>query len=325
MENNPIANLILWEKYRPTTLDDMVLPPMIKKLFPDRTVNGNYIFYGSYGTGKTTLARILIGKYSDDRAFLEINSSLYTSIDMLRGEIERFCRTVPMMVSDNDVKYVFLDEFERVSPQYQDAFKAFVEQYHDKVRFILTTNHISRVSEGILSRFKTVCFDPTPEELPELKKQLVEKLHTGVITKESIDISEDTLRSIINRKYPDVRAMMVEIQSIKITGMDTMTIGNVNEDLKIELYRTLFRKNMTYLEIYDFLMVNFGPDNMGSVIDLLGRPFVLFLRAQNKYTEMLFEANGIVTKYRPLLESRIDPIILGMTVIGEMRNLFISK
>ena len=82
-----IQNLLLWEKWRPKTLEDTILPERIKKHF-ENGVTKNYIFYGNYGIGKTSLARILIGKYSKDKAFLEINSSLYTSIDVLRSEIE---------------------------------------------------------------------------------------------------------------------------------------------------------------------------------------------------------------------------------------------
>ena len=77
-------NLLLWEKYRPKKIEDVILPPRIINQF-ENGVTRNYIFHGHYGTGKTTLARILIGKYSKDKAFLEINSSLYTSIETLRN------------------------------------------------------------------------------------------------------------------------------------------------------------------------------------------------------------------------------------------------
>ena len=138
-------NLLLWEKYRPKSIDDIILLPRIKSHF-ENGITKNYILTGHYGTGKTSLARIIIGKYSKDKAFLEINSSLYTSIDTLRNDIEKFCKTQPMIESDDPIKYIFLDEFERVSSQYQDALKAFVEQYHKNVRFILTTNHLNKIS-----------------------------------------------------------------------------------------------------------------------------------------------------------------------------------
>jgi DNA polymerase III delta prime subunit len=198
-----------------------------------------------------------------------------------------------------------------------------VEQYHDKVSFILTTNHFDRISDGIKSRFKPLCFDPTPEETVQMKDELWKNLWSRVVVGENIDIKEDALMNIVNRKFPDVRAMMVVLQSIKLTGMDTMSTGNVNEYLKLELYRAVFNKKLTYFDVYDFIMTNFGPDNMATMIDLLGRPFVLFLKERDKFSEKLFEANAIITKNRPLLESRIDPLILGMTVMGEMRKLFI--
>ena len=82
-----MKNLLLWEKWRPKTIEDLILLPRIKKHFQDGYLNQNYVFYGNAGTGKTTLARILIGKYTKDKAYLEINSSLYTSIDILRNDI----------------------------------------------------------------------------------------------------------------------------------------------------------------------------------------------------------------------------------------------
>jgi len=100
-------NLLLWEKYRPKTLDDVILLPRIRSHF-ELGVSKNYIFYGHYGTGKTSLARVLIGRYSKDKAFLEINSSLYTSIDVLRSEVEKFCKTQPMLEAEDPIKYIFL-------------------------------------------------------------------------------------------------------------------------------------------------------------------------------------------------------------------------
>ena len=62
-------NLLLWEKYRPKKIEDMILPQRILKHF-ENGISKNYIFHGEYGTGKTSLARILIGKYSKDKACL---------------------------------------------------------------------------------------------------------------------------------------------------------------------------------------------------------------------------------------------------------------
>ena len=158
-----VESLVIAERYRPKTLEGIILPDRIKSIFKDG-LNENYIFYGHYGTGKTSLARILIGTYSKDKAFLELNSSYFTSIDVLRNEVDKFCKTVPMFETNDSMKYVFLDEFERVSPQFQDAFKAFVEKYSNNVRFILNTNHFDKISSGIKSRFVSVNFDCLDKE-----------------------------------------------------------------------------------------------------------------------------------------------------------------
>ena len=165
-----LKNLLLWEKWRPKNLEDIILLPRIRDKFQNGIAT-NYIFYGHYGTGKTTLARILIGKYSKDKAFLELNSSLFTSIETLRNEVEKFCKTQPILETEDPIKYVFLDEFERVSPQYQDALKAFIEQYHKNVRFILTTNHIGKISDGIKSRFTLINFDSLNSQEDKFLKQ----------------------------------------------------------------------------------------------------------------------------------------------------------
>lgn len=120
-----VKSFLLWEKWRPKTLEDIILLPRIRSHFKNG-LSQHYIFYGNWGTGKTSLARILVGKYSKDSAFLELNCSLDTSIDVLRNQIDTFCKTSPMMETNSDVKYVFLDEFERVSAQFQEDRKSVV-------------------------------------------------------------------------------------------------------------------------------------------------------------------------------------------------------
>jgi len=90
-----MKNLLLSEKYRPKTLEDLIILPRIRKIF-ENGLNENVILYGHFGTGKTSLARILIGRYTKDTPKLELNSSFYTSIDVLRNKIDDFCSKVYM-------------------------------------------------------------------------------------------------------------------------------------------------------------------------------------------------------------------------------------
>lgn len=313
-----ISNLLLWEKYRPKSIENIILPSRIKKYF-ENGVSKNYIFYGNYGTGKTSLARILIGKYSKDKAFLEINSSLYTSIDTLRSDIEKFCKTIPIFESIDNNKYVFLDEFDRVSPQYQDALKAFIEQYHNNVRFILTTNHFNKISDGIKSRFTSINFDTqNREEEVEIKKEIFNKLKNDVIPTENIDISREQLISIINKKFPDIRSIFVEIDQFKDTG-DISKYQSINDKIKTDTFKIIYNKDIIYDDIYHFLMNTYG-DKIDLLFNILGQPFIDWSIQNGKNIDKLFKCNYIISDYQDKLENRTDPIILGMTVIGKFRD-----
>ena len=320
-----IKNLLLWEKYRPKNLNDIILLPRIKDNFING-VNKNYIFHGHYGTGKTSLARILIGKYSKDKAFLEINSSLYTSIDTLRSDIEKFCKTQPMIETEDSMKYVFLDEFERVSSQYQDALKAFIEQYHKNVRFILTTNHYNKISDGIKSRFTSLnfeCLDQSEEKL--LKQEIYKKIINDISKSEDISISKDELIQIITKKFPDFRSILVELQNFKETGKLQIESSNVSNKLKSDVYQLLYDKNIDYEFIYHFINTHFGNEKVDILLKILGRDFVNWsISDKRENMEKLFELNYIISDYSTKLESSTDPIILGMTVVGKFRDILLE-
>lgn len=320
-----IKNLLLWEKYRPKSIDDIILLPRIKSHF-ENGITKNYIFTGHYGTGKTSLARIIIGKYTKDKSFLEINSSLYTSIDTLRNDIEKFCKTQPMIESDDPIKYIFLDEFERVSSQYQDALKAFVEQYHKNVRFILTTNHLNKISDGIKSRFTIIDFDcKDHSEEKFYKQEIYKKVKDIICPKEEISIEKDQLVNLINKKFPDLRSILVELQGFKETGGFSST-SNISNKLRIDLYNLLYDKNADYESIFHFLSSNFGAEKIDQVFKLLGRNFVDWsINEKRENIDKLFKLNYIISDLQFRLESNTDPLILGMTLIGKFRDILIEK
>lgn len=317
-----LNKLLLWEKWRPKTLEDVILLPRIRKQF-ENGVNQNYIFYGHYGTGKTSLARILIGKYTKDKPFLELNSSLFTSIDVLRNEIEDFCKFTPMMSSESDIKYIFLDEFERVSAQFQDAFKAFIEKYNKNVRFIITTNHINKISDGIKSRIPQIDFDcQNVDEEKYLKTEIYKRINNVILPKEVSEIPKDNLVSIITKKFPDFRSIMVEVQSFIETGEVSSFGQNVSNKVKLELYNMIYDDSYDYEKVYHFLMSSFGAEKIDNMISLLGTPFIDWIIQEKKSdVNKMFECNYVVSDYASKLETNTDPIILGMTIIGKIRDI----
>lgn len=325
-----MKQLLLSEKWRPKTIEDVILLPRIRKIF-ENGLNQNVILYGHFGTGKTTLARILIGKYLKNTPHIELNSSFYTSIDTLRNKIDDFCSKVYMgfdmyvETTKDAIKYVFLDEFERTSTQYQDALKAYIEEFSTKnVRFILTTNHINKVSQGIRSRLTEVNFDCNSlDEEKYLKTEIYKKISGVIAPKEGFEIPKEDLVKIINRKFPDFRSIMIDIDNFRQTGTSNISGTTIDLKLRNELYNLVFDKSKTYEDVYHFLMNNFGPEKIDDLINLFGRPFIEWsLNDKKPNIEKLFQVNYIITEHTKLLETNTDPIVLGMTVIGKIRDLF---
>jgi DNA polymerase III delta prime subunit len=316
-----INNLLLWEKWRPKSVDDIILLPRVRKNF-ENGLNQNFIFHGHFGTGKTSLARILIGKYSKDKPFLELNSSLFTSIDVLRNEIEDFCKFRPMMSTDSDIKYIFLDEFERVSAQFQDAFKAFIEKYNRNVRFIITTNHINKISDGIKSRIPQVNFDcVNVEEEKYLKQEIYKRINNVILPSENKEIPKEELVSIITKKFPDFRSIMVDVQGYLSTGSSTSSSLVVSNKIKLELYNLIYDKDVDYEKMYHYLMNVFTNEKIDDMIKLLGRPFIDWSISEGKNIDKLFQCNYIIADYTDKLETNTDPIVLGMTILGKFREI----
>jgi len=317
-----INNLLIWERHRPKSMDDIILLPRIRKNF-ENGLGGNYIFYGNYGSGKTSLARILIGKYQKDIPFLEINSSFDTSIEILRNDIENFCKFTPILDTKSEYKYIFLDEFDRISPEFQDALKAFMEKYSN-IRIIGATNHINKISGGLKSRMIKMCFDAqNTEEEKYIKQEIFKKLVNNILPKENIIIDKQIVVSIIKSKFPDFRSIINTIDEYnKSKNIDNShTIINNGNDINIEVYNLLYDKNASYEDIYHFLMSKIGADKIDLLISILGKSFVDWSINNNKSVDKLFECNYVIADYASKLESQTDPIILGMAIMGKIRDI----
>ena len=325
-----MKQLLLSEKYRPKTLNDIILLPRIRKIF-ENGINDNFIFYGHYGTGKTSLARILIGKYTKNSPKLELNSSYYTSIDDLRSKVDDFCSTVYMGLDMNldiksdSMKYVFLDEFERTSKNYQDALKVYIEDFSTRnVRFILVTNHIDKISAGIKSRLTLVnfdCRDLAEEKI--LKNSFYKRIQEVIAPTEKFEVSKEDLAKIINKNFPDFRQTLISLDHFRRNG-EIIETSNIDIKKKTELFNIALGSPVTFNDIYHYIMDNFGAEKVDEMISLLGRPFIDYVIYNNpKLIDKLFKVSGVITDHTRLLETNTDPLILGITVLSRIREIFI--
>ena len=326
-----MKELLLSEKWRPKKIEDAIILPRIQKIF-EKGITQNIILFGSFGTGKTTLSRILVGKYLKNKPFMELNGSFFTSIYILRTKVDDFCSRVYMgldlnddNIKSDDMKYVLIDECDRLSIQFQDGLKAYIEEYSAKnVRFIFITNHISKVSPGVLSRLTPVNFDCiNTDEEKFLKQSLYKRVMKVIAPAEEITIDKETLVKIINRTFPDFRSFMNELQVFKETGESSVGLSTVNIKLRNELYSIIYDKSLDYEYIYHFLMDKFGGDKIDEMINLFGKSFIQWSFSEKRENiDKLFQVSYIIPEHIRLLETSTDPIIVGMSLIGKLREIF---
>ena len=270
-------NTLLVEKYRPTTLEHYVgnenIKEVIQKYLNQNDIQ-NFIFYGGAGTGKTTLAKIIVKNLDCD--FLYLNASDENGIDTIRDKVKGFASTA----SFKGIKVVILDEADFITIQGQAALRNVIETFSRSTRFILTCNYIERIIDPIQSRCQVLKIIP-PSKLDTAK-------HTvWVLDQEEISYETDDIKSIVNQYYPDLRKMLNTIQSSTINSKllldkDVLVSSNYMLNIIKELSTSKNWKNIRQIiadsgvkdfeELYRFLFDNsskYASDREGSVAIIL--------------------------------------------------------
>ena len=190
----------LWtEKYRPSSIDTYVFRDDKQK----QQVSGwlgdgalpHLLFSGAPGTGKTTLAKVLLQELNvDPMDVLEINASNENNVDTIRNKITNFSSTMPF----GDMKYVLLDEADYITPNGQAALRGVMETYHTSCRFILTCNYPQRIIPALHSR----CQGFHIEKLDI--KEFTARIAT-ICIEEGVEVDLETLDTYVQATYPDLR------------------------------------------------------------------------------------------------------------------------
>ena len=225
-----------------------------------------------------------------------------------------------MFESADDLKVVFLDEVDRVSKNYQDALKGFIEEYEKSVRFIATTNHINRIDGGVRSRFITIDFNPQNSDEEKWLKMEYAKHLNNICKIEDVKLPKDVIIKIVNKNFPDLRQMVTLLQTIKETGEVQIDAGGENIKIQTELYNHILSKSNNE-DIYSFIYENFGDEKVDELLKLLGRPFIEYaVKLDRKHIEKMNLWSKLVTNYQYMFKDCADPFILGYSLVCEMRE-----
>ena len=199
----------LWvEKYRPRTLDDIVLPEKLRqkvKLWISNPTNNmpHLILIGPPGSGKTSLAYVLIHSIiGDESDFLYINGSSERGLQTIKETVSEFMRFEPTSLSP--VKILFIDEADNLT---QDSFKALrsvIENYQSYVRVIMTGNY-DTFPEAIQSRCTVIRLEALP---PDIALQRLKY----ILESENVAYEEEHVKLLLDKFYPDMRKCISYMQ-----------------------------------------------------------------------------------------------------------------
>ncbi len=199
----------IWtEKYRPDSLEGYIGNDSITskvKVYLESGDIPHLLLYGKAGTGKTTLAKIIINNIDCD--YIYINASDENNVETVRNKIRNFASSVGF----EPIKVIILDEADYMTPNAQAALRNLMETFSKHTRFILTCNYVEKIIDPIQSRCQV--FGVTPPS----RKDVAERLLT--ITKEETIVEDkEAIVTIVNSTYPDIRRSINALQRQVVDG-----------------------------------------------------------------------------------------------------------
>jgi len=225
----------LWvERYRPTKLENYIGNAHLKSKVDVYLKSGDMphlLLFGRAGTGKTTLAKMLVNSIDCD--YLYINASDENSVDTVRNKVRNFASTIGF----KDMKVIILDECDYITPNAQAALRNLMETFSKHCRFILTCNFVERIIDPIQSRCQSF------QIVPPSKKEVAVHLN-NILKEEEVACKMDDVVNLVNAGYPDIRRVINSAQRQVVDGLLVIDEQALMEnDYKLTLIEILKNDN----------------------------------------------------------------------------------
>jgi len=228
--NNDMFDSLFVEKYRPQTLDDIILTDdnyRVFNQFKEKEEIPNLLFAGPPGIGKTSLAKIIV-KDLIKCDYIYINASDENDIESIRKKAISYAKERP---SRGKINVIILDECDGLMQETQKALRNAIEEYSRTTRWILTCNYIHKIIPALQSRCQN--FDLTPPILEVVKRC------SAILNYERITLTEenrDYFIKLIKKDYPDIRKCVNNIQKYTVNGRLTIDKEETDQVFIDDLY-----------------------------------------------------------------------------------------
>lgn len=270
-KSDKIESFIWYEKYRHKKLSKMILPDETLDLlnnFIDKGEVPHLMLKGPPGSGKTTIAMILINKLAAGRLVLNASSD-DRGIATVKTKVKQFAAA--KTADKSKLNIVFFDEADGLTTDAQFALKNTIETFHKNCRFIFTCNEIDKIIPPIQSRCIHLNFETPPFEI-------VVKNCRRILKTEGIDSKRKDIKTIVSRYYPDIRSVINNLQACSVTGkfntkhvldrFDPMLIIDYINKGKIFAARNLWSDTFDFTRLYKALANIISTNEKKCAIDL---------------------------------------------------------
>ena len=237
----------LYRKYRPQTFNDIVgqnhIVSVLKNAIDKDQISHAYLFYGSRGTGKTSIAKIFANEVNNNEVYqkenvdiIEIDAASNNGVDEVR-DIKEAIKFLP---TEGKYKVYIIDEVHMLTTAAFNALLKTLEEPPAHVIFILATTEIHKIPATILSRCQRFEFKNLSQE------QLIDRLKY-IAKEESLVIEEAAIEKIATLAKGGLRDAIsildqVSNYSEEITLNHILEVtSSISEDDILEFYRDLLK------------------------------------------------------------------------------------
>src|SRR3990167_3399795 len=269
-----MSEIALYRKYRPGNFNEVLGQEQVIQVLEGALKEGNvahaYLFFGSRGTGKTSVARIFAKELgAGDADIHEIDAATYTSVDNVR-ELREEVSNLPFA---SEKKVYIVDEVHMLSKAAFNAFLKTLEEPPAHIIFIFATTEPNKIPETIISRcqyfeFKRISINDVVEQLMLITKR------------EGINVSRDILTLIAKSAEGSMRDALVAMDQILSFSGDTIKeedvktiLGFVGREVLSSFMNSIIKKDIqNILKLVKELTIN------GTDLRIFCKEFLEYIR-----------------------------------------------